>query len=258
MTLPISTTAALSPGMRVGRWTIIASTPEHADRSSGKRRPRWYCRCDCGVQKEVLAQSLALALRSSEGGSRSCGCLLVDRSTKHAHAAGKKPSPEYQAWIAAKKRCSNPRNHSYRHYGGRGIRMCRRWTESFDAFLRDMGLRPSPTHSLDRIDPDGHYAPGNCRWATVLVQARNRRCTRWYAFEGQHLVLGELAARLGITRDQARALERQGRLPAWRILGAVRGLCANVGLDCINLNDLNGTDYCPHPAGRTGSGVGIA
>lgn len=167
----------------------------------------------------VLAQSLALALRSSRGGSRSCGCLAIERATRHAHAAGAAPTPEYGAWLAAKKRCENPRNASFENYGARGISMCTDWARDFRAFLRDMGPRPSPAHSLDRIDPDGAYAPGNCRWAPPEVQARNRRVTRWYLFEGEQLVLGQVASRLGITRDRARALEHRSELPAWQIPG---------------------------------------
>jgi hypothetical protein len=92
--------------------------------------------------------------------------------------------------------------------------MCPEWARSFEAFLRDMGLKPHPTYSLDRIDPNGDYESGNWRWASPSVQARNKRNVRWYDFEGERLILAEVAARLGITRDAARALERQGALPA--------------------------------------------
>jgi hypothetical protein len=94
--------------------------------------------------------------------------------------------------------------------------MCPEWARSFDAFLRDMGPKPHPTYSLDRIDPNGDYEPGNCRWASPSVQARNKRNIRWYDFRGERLILAEVAARLGITRDAARALERRGALPARR------------------------------------------
>jgi len=232
------TTTDLCTGIRVGRWTVLALLPKGMGESR-RLRSRWHCRCDCGVEKHVLEQNLVLALRSPQGGSRSCGCLAVERATRHAQAAGAQPSPEYLAWVAAKKRCSNPRNASYRHYGARGIRMCPAWAGSFVAFLRDMGRRPSPSHSLDRINPNGNYAPENCRWASPQVQARNRRCSRWYAFDGQQLLLGEVAARLGVTRDQARALERSGQLPAWRIWGAsARSADVSAGT-LLDLNDLH-------------------
>lgn len=212
-------TIILHPGLRICRWIIVGSTSLGPSQTK-RRRQRWLCRCDCGTEKEVLAQSLRLALRSSEGGSRSCGCLQVDRATQHGNNRGSRPTAEYSAWIAAKKRCSNLRNASYRTYGARGIRMCLSWARSFEAFLHDMGPRPSPKHSLDRIDPDGNFERGNCRWALPSVQARNKRNVRWYAFEGQRLILADLASRLGITRDQARVLERRGRLPAWYIPNA--------------------------------------
>lgn len=97
--------------------------------------------------------------------------------------------------------------------------MCAAWAQDFQSFLHHMGPRPSPLHSLDRIDPNSDYAPGNCRWALPEVQARNKRVTRWYLFEGEQLVLAQVAARLGITRDRARALERRCELPAWRMPG---------------------------------------
>lgn len=84
-------------------------------------------------------------------------------------------TPEYKAWIAMRQRCANPRASGYRHYGGRGIRVCDEWEHSFAAFLECVGPRPSPEHSIDRIDVDGHYEPGNVRWATINEQASNRR-----------------------------------------------------------------------------------
>jgi hypothetical protein len=226
----------LRPGRRVVRWTLL-SEAEPATSKGGRQRRRWLCRCDCGSEKLVLAQSLRFALRSETGGSRSCGCLATERSLRHGHNRCCRPSAEYTAWLAAKKRCFNPRNSSYGHYGRRGISMCSRWARSFEAFLSDMGPKPDPSHSLDRIDPEGNYQPGNCRWASPSVQARNKRNVRWYDFCGEHLILAEVAARLGITRNAARALERRGALPARLVVGFTPAETADVWIGSIDLND---------------------
>ena len=124
------------------------------------------------------------------------------------------------AWLGAKKRCANPRSQSFHRYGGRGIRICAQWQNCFEAFLHDMGPKPDPAYSLDRIDPDGDYEPGNCRWAPLDVQSRNRSGIRWYEFEGQPCLMRDIADFFGISRDDARSLERKGILPARRLAKA--------------------------------------
>lgn len=203
-------------GKRVCRWVVVRFGEPLVSRS-GRKRVRWLCRCDCGTEKLVLEQSLRRALRSQFGGSRSCGCLMIESNTRHGHNRGQQPTSEYMAWLGAKKRCENPRSASFRRYGGRGVRMCARWRESFEAFLQDMGPKPEPTYSLDRIDPNGDYEPANCRWASPNVQNRNRAGVRWYEFEGQPALLSDIAAFFGITRDEAKALVRNGLLPVARL-----------------------------------------
>ena len=136
---------------------------------------RWACTCDCGREKAVAASHL------QSGATRSCGCLQREAArranTTHGDSAYGRLTAEYRAWTAMKTRCTNPKIARYGDYGGRGIKVCQRWTESFESFLADMGRRPSPRHSLDRINPDGDYAPDNCRWATSREQAMNQRRT---------------------------------------------------------------------------------
>lgn len=136
---------------------------------------RWACVCDCGGTKVVNGASLR------RGTTRSCGCLVVDvqrsRLTRHGHKSGGGYSPEYTAWSNIVARCTNPGAQAWANYGGRGITVCERWRADFTAFLADVGPRPSRAHSIDRINNDGHYEPGNVRWATRDVQARNRRPT---------------------------------------------------------------------------------
>jgi hypothetical protein len=119
--------------------------------------------CECG--KEVVH----LDTRVLNGVVKSCGC--GELRTTH----GKSTSTEYYIWTSLKGRCLNPSNEAYSNYGGRGITVCEEWAKSFEAFYSDMGPRPSKNHSLDRIDPDGNYELGNCRWADSYTQATNQR-----------------------------------------------------------------------------------
>jgi hypothetical protein len=107
-------------------------------------------------------------------------------------------SAEYKAWDSARNRCRNPKNRKFRLYGGRGINFCDRWNNSFENFLSDMGVKPSPDHSLDRKDSNGDYTPENCRWATIVEQNNNRSFNRRLVVNGQAITVAEAARVTGI------------------------------------------------------------
>lgn len=159
-------------GQRFGRLAVLHRLPTE------KYRSQWACVCDCGTQVKGNANALR------EGKTLSCGCLrrenarvngaIADGSANITH--GLSLRPEYRVWKGMKQRCTpNPSNKAREGYFDRGIRVHPRWLGSFEAFFADMGPRPSAHHSIDRIDNDRGYEPGNCRWATRTQQNRNRR-----------------------------------------------------------------------------------
>lgn len=106
------------------------------------------------------------------------------RNFKHGDCLRLKESPEHSAWRNMKDHCFNPRNRMYKYYGGRGVKVCKRWVKSYVNFVFDMGRKPSKEYSLDRINVNGNYTPKNCRWATAKEQTSNRRINRWFTYKG--------------------------------------------------------------------------
>lgn len=170
-------------GDRFGRLVVV----RRAGRSSD-RKAMWLCRCDCGREIRTMSRSLRVGL------TRSCGCIrrevarnainsvrpLAHRAlTVHGCARQGRKTAEYRVWRNMLTRCRDKNNPTYPYYGGRGISVCSRWS-NFEAFLADMGPKPGPGHSfsIDRVNNDGNYEPGNCRWATPQQQAANKRKPR--------------------------------------------------------------------------------
>lgn len=170
-------------GKQFGLWVVI--------QYEGKQR--WLCRCSCGIEKSVDGHSLR------RGASTRC-TKCQDRSVQKAAAIkhGGHNTRLYNLWRGMIKRCEYERDIAYSRYGGRGIKVCERWRESFAAFREDMG-EPPPKTTMDRIDVNGDYEPSNCRWATAKEQGRNRRTNRRLMFNGELLPMSEIAERVGMT-----------------------------------------------------------
>ena len=201
------------PGMRYGKLIVVKEAPRTSP-TSLKRRV--LCRCDCGGVATVQVGNLV----SSH--TVSCGCALKEFGRNKAthggsrHVNGKqKLSPEFTAWRQMMGRCYRPKSGNYKDYGGRGITVCDEWKSNFANFLRDMGRRPDPNLTLDRIDNSKGYSKENCRWATRSEQMRNTRRSVWVEVCGQRKVMVDWSKLLGIPY---RTLQKQ------KSVGGVAGL----------------------------------
>jgi len=167
-------------GKRFGYWQVLsyAGTTKY-------RHPQWWCRCVCGKMKKITTRELVLGI------TKSCGCVnRVKNGLSNTREAN-----IYEHMI---NRCYNPKDREYHNYGGRGIKVCQRWLDDFQNFLKDMGKAP-PNATIDRIDNDGDYCPENCRWASNFTQSRNRRNNVKITYKGKTLCLQDWADKLGIS-----------------------------------------------------------
>lgn len=195
----------LREGDVFGRWTLVSKVLRL--NNQGHNRLWWNCRCACGVERCVIGHTIA------SGKSVSCGCYKNEVTaallTTHGATVGGR-TPEYGTWKEIRKRVFNERSAAYENYGGRGITMCRGWKESFPEFLKDVGVKPSASHSIDRIDNEGSYScghceeclangwPMNCRWATRKEQNNNTRQNVLIEFNGKTQTLKQWAEEIGV------------------------------------------------------------
>lgn len=181
-------------GKRFGRLVVVSRAPV-----ANARNAMWLCQCDCGNTTVGAAANLGKT-------KLSCGCLAKEtaanllRGNTIARTHNLTLSPEYRAWSKLKMRCYCKTNPKYPLYGARGISVCDRWRDSFEAFYSDMGPRPSSKHSIERKNNDGDYEPSNCVWAPPIVQARNNRQNTRVTIDGQTFCISEWIEKLRVPK----------------------------------------------------------
>lgn len=149
-------------------------------------------RCDCGTEKLVRRYAV------ETGMSASCGCLRKEVTSERRMTHGRTNTKEYRAWSHMKDRCLNPNTEKSERWMGRGVTICDRWQKSFEAFYKDMGQCPADKTSIDRIDVDGNYEPGNCRWANDIEQMNNLTNNVHMDVNGRRLTVAEAAREFGL------------------------------------------------------------
>lgn len=173
-------------GQHFGRLLVL-----HATEQRKRKQVVWQCVCDCGNTTGVCGTELR------NGDTRSCGCLQRERASNANRRHGATNTPEWNCWHGMIERCSYPKSRIFKYYGGRGITVCERW-KSFEAFLQDMGRKPSTSHSIERADNDGNYEPANCRWALKTEQANNSRRCHFLVHQGEKHSISQWAVKVGL------------------------------------------------------------
>src|ERR1044071_6779273 len=218
-------------GRRFGKLVVISFVGKKG------RQPYWRCLCDCGRIKEIYRGHLI------RGFTKSCGCYWRDIMTTHAMTG----TSEYHAWTKMKRRCSNPDIPGYYNYGGRGIKVCKRWTNSFAHFFADMGKKPTRRHEIDRKNNSRGYYPSNCRWVLPIVNGNNRRTNRILTADGQTKTMAEWARQLRCSRGciphrlaHGRSVNESSMNAGWMTRSGAHG-CAMLELS----HNTGSYDYLP-------------
>ena len=181
-------------GLKFGLWIV-------AEHVSG---PKWICECACGIRSVVWSTNLI------SGKSTSCGCDRPQKMRAKISTHGMSGSDIFDVWNGMIQRCYNPKNPSFKSYGARGIKVCDSWRASIHQFDADVGPRPTPRHTVDRINNDGNYEPANCHWATITEQANNRRTNRRVSVGGENMTLAQASRKMQVNHSTVRARLRRG------------------------------------------------
>lgn len=196
--VPRQTLDELLGGRRFTMWTVLhEGDPYERPLINGKRNPDGRqrtarCQCDCGAERDIPINTL------KRGQSTHCGCLMSQITTAAKTTHGMSYTAEHRAWAKMKARCSDQNSKDWPLYGGRGILVCAEWRDSFEAFFAYLGAKPTASHSIDRIDVNGNYEPGNVRWATPSEQMQNVRHNVMVNLDGENVALREACRRLGV------------------------------------------------------------
>lgn len=219
-------------GQKFGRLTAVRPMGP-----TGPGRRLWECLCDCGKTSTVVLANL------TNGNTRSCGCFktarLAERSRTHGHTVGHRLTAEYRAYHNMKSRCLKPNASAYGYYGARGIRICDRWLKGrdglsgFECFLADVGPKPTPQHTLSRVNNDGDYEPNNVVWSTPAIQNRNKRNTIVIEYNGRQMVLHDALRAAGIAAKTFYYYRRTRRLKPQSAFDFCRGIKHGRSTPCI-------------------------
>lgn len=194
-------------GETFGRLTVVKRV-----RTNQHNHSVWLCLCSCGKEVEVTINSL------TSGNTSSCGCLKKELCTEAFTTHGLTRSRTYHIYRNMQSRCYNHEDKAFKHYGGRGIKICERWLVSFENFLEDMGECPKGL-SIDRIDNNSHYEPVNCRWADNETQANNKRTNVYLLHNGQKLTLTQWSRLVGCSRATIASRMKKGWSPEECLFG---------------------------------------
>ena len=173
-------------GQTFNRLTVINRT-----KNSKSGQTKWKCQCKCGNITIVSGSDLRI------GHTKSCGCFRIECTIKKNLTHGMRHSSEYGAWNNMITRCYDPSNKGFKHYGGRGIKVCKEWRKSFSNFYKHIGNKPSPEYSIERINNNGNYAFGNVKWATRIEQANNNRHNHFIIINGWNFTIAQWARFVG-------------------------------------------------------------